>query len=37
MERLDVHAVKVYRNDLLGDITCISTDKGISFIFEKDY
>lgn len=36
LSRLDIHDIITYRNDLLGDITVISTVNGLSFEFEKD-
>jgi competence protein ComEC len=35
LSRLETQGVTVYRNDLSGDIICTSTDKGITFGFEK--
>lgn len=35
MSRLDIQGVKVYRNDIHGDITCVSNYDGVYFVTEK--
>lgn len=35
LSRLDIHSVIVYRNDILGSITCISSNNGVYFKFES--